>query len=240
MAELTVAQERQVAAYIEGMYAQWLPQVEAAVLGGYNRFGAMPDPAAVNATAATWNQQVQQLINQQLIPLAQASYGEQDPEGQFTLGDALVAAAATATVFFLAAQVGEIRSQLVTVIAAAVTAQQAAALVADFLRPAVWAAKAAQLAATEGDRWVQVATLAGALAAQRRDGVERVKEWTTRRDDRVREAHADAAGQRRGLREFFSVGGFPMLYPKDPAAPPYLVVNCRCGLRILKQGAGRG
>lgn len=239
MAELTSGQEQRLAAYIEDMYTQWLPQVESAVLGGYNRFGAMPDPAAINTVAGAWNQRVQQLIDQQLVPLAQAAYSTQDPEGQFTLGDALVTAAAAATGFFLAAQVGEILSQLVTVIAAATSAQQAATLVTDFLRPALWAAKAAQLAATEGDRWIQVATLAGALAAQRRDGIERVKEWTTRRDDRVREAHADAAGQRRGLREFFSVGGFPMLYPKDPAAPPQLVVNCRCGMRILKREASR-
>lgn len=240
MAELTPAQEQRLTAAIQDMYAQWLPQVEAAVLGGYTRFGIMPDPAAITTTTTAWNQQVQQLINTQLATLAQEAYSEQDPQGRLPLGEALIAAAAAATAFFLAAQVGEIQSQLVNLIMMAGGAQQAATLVRELLRPALWATKAAQLAATEGNRWTQAATLVGALAAQRRDGIERIKEWATRRDDRVREAHADVAGQRRGLLEPFIVNGFPMMYPMDPAAPPHLVVRCRCWMRILKREVRRG
>jgi hypothetical protein len=32
------------------------------------------------------------------------------------------------------------------------------------------------------------------------------------------------------------VGGFPMLMPGDPTAPPEEVVNCRCDLVIVNEG----
>jgi hypothetical protein len=31
----------------------------------------------------------------------------------------------------------------------------------------------------------------------------------------------------------FDVGGFPMMFPHDPAAPPSEVINCRCVLLVV-------
>lgn len=93
------------------------------------------------------------------------------------------------------------------------------------------ASRAERIAMTEATR----AFNAGALAAaQELTGPDRplVKQWVTRRDTRVREAHADTNGQLQLLDDAFDVGGTPMQYPGDPTAPAALTVNCRCVLRV--------
>lgn len=54
------------------------------------------------------------------------------------------------------------------------------------------------------------------------------KEWLATSDDRTRDAHAEANGQRVGYDEPFDVDGEPMMYPGDPAGSAANVVNCRC------------
>jgi hypothetical protein len=56
------------------------------------------------------------------------------------------------------------------------------------------------------------------------------KVWQTRQDPRVRPAHALAQGQTVPIDGSFSVGGFQMMYPGDPAAPLTLTARCRCVL----------
>jgi hypothetical protein len=65
------------------------------------------------------------------------------------------------------------------------------------------------------------------LAAMRTQGVE-TKRWVTRRDERVRPAHAGADGQTVPVSEPFIVGGYSMMHPGDRNAPIDLTVNCRC------------
>lgn len=242
MAELTTAQEQELAAYISGMYAVWLPAVENAVLGGYTRFGIAPDPAAINTTTALWRQQITQLEAQQLQPIAAQAYAEEDPEGTFSLTDAFIAAVVVATAAFLLAQLPDLQGLLATIVATAATVTAAVASVRELLNPLNprWTAKANQVAQTEGDRWVQAATLSAAFRATARDGIQRTKEWISRDDDKVRAAHSFADGQVRPIEVPFIVGGFPMMYPKDPSAPPELVVNCRCGMRIKRTEVRRG
>jgi F like protein len=90
--------------------------------------------------------------------------------------------------------------------------------------------RAQRIAATEATRAWNAATLA---AAKQLTGPDRplVKQWVTRRDTRVREAHADANGQLQLLDDPFNVGGVDMRYPGDPTAPASLTVNCRCVMR---------
>lgn len=54
------------------------------------------------------------------------------------------------------------------------------------------------------------------------------KEWLATSDDRTRDAHAEANGQRVPYDEPFDVDGEPMMYPGDPAGSAANVVNCRC------------
>lgn len=87
-----------------------------------------------------------------------------------------------------------------------------------------------RIAATEATRAFNHGVYTAAREASSR-GLTVVRQWNTRRDRRVREAHGDADGQLRMHGEPFEVGGVPMLYPGDPAAPASLTVNCRCIMR---------
>ncbi|MFC8723757.1 phage minor head protein [Streptomyces bacillaris] len=84
---------------------------------------------------------------------------------------------------------------------------------------------------TEAARAWNTATLA---AGRDMSGPDRplVKQWLTRRDTAVRDAHAKANGQLRLLDEDFTVGGVKMSAPLDPTAPAALTVNCRCRLAL--------
>ncbi|MEC3995166.1 phage minor head protein [Actinacidiphila sp. DG2A-62] len=92
-------------------------------------------------------------------------------------------------------------------------------------------ARGRRIAATEAGRAWNTATLAAARALT---GPDRpiVKQWRTRRDTKVREAHDDVDGQVQLLDDPFTVAGVSMAHPGDPTAPPELVVNCRCQLRL--------
>lgn len=54
------------------------------------------------------------------------------------------------------------------------------------------------------------------------------KTWISQRDERVRPTHIEADGQEVGTDEFFIVGGFNMMYPRDRSAPIEEWINCRC------------
>jgi hypothetical protein len=60
------------------------------------------------------------------------------------------------------------------------------------------------------------------------------KTWVTAGDNRVRIAHAQAAGQTKPLNSAFQVGGSSLQYPGDPAGPLDMVANCRCVLTYTK------
>lgn len=90
-----------------------------------------------------------------------------------------------------------------------------------------------RIASTEAARAWNTATLA---AAQVLTGPDRplVKQWLTRRDPVVRDAHAKVNGQLRLIDEPFTVAGVSMAAPGDPTAPPELTVNCRCVLAVAR------
>lgn len=101
--------------------------------------------------------------------------------------------------------------------------------------------RAERIAMTEATR----AFNAGALAAaQALTGPDRplVKQWLTRRDDRVRVQHADTDGQIQFLDDPFDVAGTPMRYPGDPLAPADLTISCRCIMKVTaaRQSASGG
>lgn len=92
------------------------------------------------------------------------------------------------------------------------------------------AGRAQRIAMTEATRAFNAGTLA---AAQDMTGPDRplVKQWITRNDARVRDAHRETNGQLQLLDDPFDVDGTPMQYPGDPTAPAALTVNCRCIMR---------
>jgi HK97 family phage portal protein len=99
-----------------------------------------------------------------------------------------------------------------------------------------WADRVAAQAAT--------ATVAGARDTAAKivaDGVGGVVDrmWLTRKDDKVRDTHADVHGQHQPLGEPFHVGDALLRYPGDPFGPPGQVINCRCLLQHRARRSGR-
>lgn len=90
--------------------------------------------------------------------------------------------------------------------------------------------RAATIARTETHAAATYGSIESVRQAERELGVVMVKEWLATHDDRTREDHRAADGQRVGLDEKFSVGGVLMDRPGDPSAPPDSVINCRCSL----------
>ncbi|MFP1628855.1 phage portal protein [Streptomyces sp. 5K101] len=73
-----------------------------------------------------------------------------------------------------------------------------------------------------------------AVAAATSPNIERT--WHTRRDDRVRPAHAAAEGLTLPVKQPFEMEGWPVRFPGDPLAPRSLTLNCRCRLRYRATG----
>jgi uncharacterized protein with gpF-like domain len=70
----------------------------------------------------------------------------------------------------------------------------------------------------------------GAQAAAHETGLDLVKVWIAAEDERTRQSHADADGQRVRMDEAFSIGGEALMFPGDPNASPENVINCRCAV----------
>ncbi len=70
----------------------------------------------------------------------------------------------------------------------------------------------------------------GSEQAWRQSGIVKGKEWVAALDERTRDAHAHADGQRVPLDAPFTVGGESLRYPGDPTGSAENVINCRCAL----------
>lgn len=63
------------------------------------------------------------------------------------------------------------------------------------------------------------------------------KQWTTEKDERVRETHGRLDGMAISIHDVFPVGNAVMRFPKDvemAGGNPEEYVNCRCSIRYLK------
>ena len=81
------------------------------------------------------------------------------------------------------------------------------------------------------------ATNAGTHMTFEESGVVEKKSWLSSRDSNVRPSHQAADGQVVGLNEPFNVGGYALMFPGDPNAPPEERIQCRCTfLPVLKEG----
>lgn len=59
-------------------------------------------------------------------------------------------------------------------------------------------------------------------------GLKQKKVWSASLDDRTREDHLAADGQKKDMDKPFIVGGVALDYPGDPDGPPEQTINCRC------------
>ena len=93
----------------------------------------------------------------------------------------------------------------------------------DQIFPPTYANRGETIARTE----TMIAQMEGKAETYRQNGVQE-KEWAAFLDDKTRDTHADAHGQRVLMDEPFMVGGNPMQHPGD--GPAEEVINCRCDM----------
>jgi uncharacterized protein with gpF-like domain len=112
------------------------------------------------------------------------------------------------------------------------------ATVLDANRSEQWRNRAMVVARTETIGATNAGAFYGAadLARERQDpNPEKV--WiATIGDDRTRATHIIADKQRVPLFSPFIVGGFPLMFPGDPAGPPQEVIQCRCSMLDVVAG----
>ncbi|MBL6275330.1 hypothetical protein JMF97_04040 [Micromonospora fiedleri] len=99
-----------------------------------------------------------------------------------------------------------------------------------------WEDRAVTIARTETIGAYNAGTLTAWLTSARALDEKLDKVWVSTHDTRTRRDHRDADGQRVALDGVFMVGGVPLRFPGDPAAPPGQVVNCRCTMIEVEAG----
>lgn len=81
--------------------------------------------------------------------------------------------------------------------------------------------------------WVTTAAVEGIRNLVMTYGGDYVtKTWRTVGDEKVRDSHWKVDGTEKKADGAFRVGGFPMMFPGDPSAPPGETANCRCWLQF--------
>lgn len=68
----------------------------------------------------------------------------------------------------------------------------------------------------------------GSDQAARSTGLDMIKEWGATEDQRTRESHEIAGGQRREMDQPFDVGDSKLMFAGDPNGPAEEVIQCRC------------
>lgn len=96
-----------------------------------------------------------------------------------------------------------------------------------------WQWKARRIARTEAALALNGGTYYAALTHAEASGEPMWKQWMSTADERTRPTHVLADGQAQVLTDSFDVGGFPLLFPADPAGPGHETINCRCVLLVL-------
>jgi phage portal protein BeeE len=88
--------------------------------------------------------------------------------------------------------------------------------------------RAETIARTETASSVSWGKYQSARESASRLGLALKREWVATHDDRTRDTHRDADGQRIGLDDTYTVGGAHLKQPADPSGPPEEIINCRC------------
>ena len=222
----------------------WLVTVARSVL----RPGRAPDPIGVYAAAPAWAEDIADFADSTVRDVMGRAYADvMGPDWEFDSRPAV------------AAHLAQVRNRMVR------TPDEVFDLVASHVAegaalgesiPDIAERVETILSATETETWHNRATVVartetmgavnaarddswGALAAELTgEGTPRVFErvWLATDDQRTRDSHRQAEGQRRRLGVPFTVGGVPLMHPGDPAGPAGEVIQCRCTTVLLERG----
>jgi hypothetical protein len=217
----------------------WLSRARSVVLAAWNRFRGRPDPTAVYSTQPLWNQVVNTLVPDMLkaarLGWAETTSRPYTGQEQFVLDQ-------LAKVHNLLSNIPDETAKLISdeisrAVGMGASPEQIAEgvqRILDVTGSNYWPHRARTIAVTSVHSMANAGSQAAMLMLQARSPGQLLKEWVSREDDRVREAHKEADGQKVPVASYFMVGGFPMLFPGDPNAPAELSVNCRCSMKLVE------
>lgn len=109
------------------------------------------------------------------------------------------------------------------------------ALIAKDIKETLGGSLAIERAKTIARTEIHNAATYGMQAAAEETQLNLTREWVSVHDERTREAHVEADGQRRGLFDPFDVGGESINRPGEGS--PENSINCRCTIIYLPQGS---
>jgi len=90
--------------------------------------------------------------------------------------------------------------------------------------------RAATISITETHNAATFADLKSTSIYNNEFNLELQKEWVATEDERTREAHNDADGQKVNMDDFFTVGGESLSRPGDDTGSAENIIRCRCSL----------
>lgn len=98
------------------------------------------------------------------------------------------------------------------------------------LAPSISASRSQTIARTETHSAANMAAFNTASAV----GVDMVREWVSAENERTRQTHRDADGQKVEMDQPFDIGGHKIMYPGDySAGVPKETINCRCAVAYV-------
>jgi len=234
-----LATERSIRDAFWAALSDWLVQLSRRVLRG----DRPPDMDAVWALAPAWREAVDLVITKAVEPAMRHGYtallGDDYPWDQRV---------------FVARYLAEVRNRLVRTpdeVYDLVAGQMAAGVNLGESIPKLAERVEQTLSATGTPRWENRAVVVarteaiGALNAGRHDAFQVVAQetgeqyeqvWLATEDSRTRPSHSLADQQRVPLGQPFTVGGFALAFPGDPAGPPQEVIQCRCTALLVEPG----
>jgi uncharacterized protein with gpF-like domain len=208
----------------------------------WRQFKATPNPAAIASTVPLWREQVDRILPA-LTPAQREGWAAAHLVGDFEPNDPFIQANLALTRNLLVRIPDEVHALVVGAILEgskrAESTEQIAQRVEDILTftgSENWENRAKVIAQTETNRHFNGSALAHGLLREQMGDASLTKKWDTMMDGKERLAHHEANDNVQPLKQPFIVGGEELLFPGDPAGRPSNIINCRCGIQILKSG----
>lgn len=235
--------ERRVADEFIRLLDQWFESVRRAVFTGLGTRWATVDPLAVQAGMPTWSRLLGEFIGRAVSWVIRQAYLRVLGEGYAFSNRPWVAQHLQDVQNRLVRTPDEVfnlmRRQLDDGINQGESIPELAARIDQELLNASaerWHNRAIVIARTETVSAYNGATQDAfeIMAEELDEPLEKI--WLASMDARTRDSHFVADGQRVALDQAFEVGGFPGMYPGDPALPAHERIQCRCSVLYVEPG----
>lgn len=218
----------------------WLTSVLSRILAPF-RLGGAIDPSALWSLQPQWNAEVKILVSWLHDNAAPHGWDRFDEDnevpglGPLPSNDAFVAAHLAQVANYLVRIPEEVFDLVIADVVdghnSGENLEEIAARIEDTLNitgSENWPARARVISVTEVNGAANSGWMAAAIHTEELTGQRLQKEWLASHDNHVRPEHRAADGQRRPLRQTFTVGGEPLMYPGDKSGSAWNVINCRC------------